>query len=67
VQVADYLVRHARIESGFESVDPIPADAWTQIDGWQILYGSNDNEARLARASLQNSLGRLPAILNGLL
>jgi putative nucleotidyltransferase with HDIG domain len=67
VQVADYLVRHAKIESGFERVEPVPPDAWTQIDGWQILYGSNDNEARLARASLKNSLGRLPAILNGLL
>lgn len=67
VQVADYLVRHAKIESGFELVDPVPSDSWTQLDGWQILYGSNDNEARLARASLENSLRRLPAMLNGLL
>jgi HD-like signal output (HDOD) protein len=67
VQVADYLVRHAKIECGFEKVSPIPVDSWTQLDGWRILYGSNDDEARLARASLQNSLARLPAMLNGLL
>lgn len=67
VQVADYLVRYAKIEGGFEMVDPIQPDAWMELDGWQILYGSDDNEARLARASLQNALARLPAILNGLL
>lgn len=67
VQVADYLVRHAKIESGFEKVDPIETDAWVQLDGWKILYGSDDNEARLARASLANALARLPAMLNGLL
>jgi HD-like signal output (HDOD) protein len=67
VQVADYLVRHATIESGFERVDPIAPDAWVQLDGWQILYGSDDNEARLSRASLANALARLPAMLNGLL
>jgi len=67
VQVADYLVRHVKIECGFEKVDPIPADAWTKLDGWSILYGSNDDEVRLARASLANALVRLPTILNGLL
>jgi hypothetical protein len=65
--VADYLVRHAKIESGFEKVDPIEPEAWVQLDGWQILYGSDDNEARLSRASLANALARLPAMLNGLL
>jgi len=67
VQVADYLVRHAKIESGFEMVDPIEPEAWVKLDGWHILYGSDDNEARLARASLANALARLPAMLNGLL
>ena len=67
VQVADYLVRHAKIESGFEKVDPIEPEAWVRLDGWEILYGSDDNEARLARASLANALARLPAMLNGLL
>jgi HD-like signal output (HDOD) protein len=67
VQVADYLVRHVNIECGFEKVDPIPAEAWTQLDGWKILYGSDDHAVRLARASLANALARLPSILNGLL
>lgn len=67
VQVADYLVRHAKIECGFERVMPIAPDSWTKLEGWQILYGSGADEVRLARASLENSLARLPAILNGLL
>jgi HD-like signal output (HDOD) protein len=67
VQVADYLVRHAKIESGFERVDAIAADSWTELDGWRILYGSEEDEWRLARASLANALGRLPAMVNGLL
>jgi HD-like signal output (HDOD) protein len=67
VQVADYLVRHVNIECGFEKVDPIPAESWTELDGWKILYGSDNREVRLARASLANALARLPSILNGLL
>jgi HD-like signal output (HDOD) protein len=67
VQVADYLVRHAKIESGFERVDAIVSDSWTELDGWKILYGSKEDEWRLARASLANALGRLPAMVNGLL
>jgi HD-like signal output (HDOD) protein len=67
VQVADSLVRHAKIETGFEKVDPVEPEAWTRLDGWHILYGSKDDESRLARASLANALARLPAMVNGLL
>jgi HD-like signal output (HDOD) protein len=66
VQVADYLVRHANIECGFEKVAPIPTDSWMELDGWRILYGSDNREVRLARASLANAVARLPSILNGL-
>lgn len=67
VQVADHLVRHAGIGGGFEQVDPVVADAWVALPGWKILYGSEGPESMLARASVANSLQRLPSMLQGLL
>lgn len=67
VQIADHLVRHAGITSGFEQVDPVAADAWLDLPGWRILYGADGHESRLARAALANSLQRLPSMLQGLL
>jgi HD-like signal output (HDOD) protein len=67
VQVADYVVRHAGVSGGFEQVDKIETDAWIHLTGWSILFGSGQTEALLARASLANSLQRLPTMLDGLL
>jgi len=66
VQVADQLVRYTGITGGFEMLPKIAADAWIKSDGWRILYGSEGPESRLARASIANSLQRLPAMLQGL-
>ena len=67
VQVADYIVRSAGIAGGFEKVDPVVQDSWTNLPGWQILYGTNDGASKLARASLANTVRKLPAMLSGLL
>jgi HD-like signal output (HDOD) protein len=67
VQVADYLVRHRGITGGFEQVAAIPEHGWTTLAGWKILYGSDGDEGMLARASIANSLQRLPTVLQGLL
>jgi len=66
VQVADQLVRFAGIPGGFEKVDPIADDAWLQLPGWKILYGTEEKETRIARAALSNSVQRLPTVLSGL-
>jgi len=66
VQVADYLVRHAGISGGFETIMPIEADAWLKLDGWKILYGAEGSETSLARAHLSNAIQRLPSMLQGL-
>jgi HD-like signal output (HDOD) protein len=66
VQVADYLVRHAGIPGGFENIQPIADEAWVQLSGWKILYGAEDTDTRLARASLANVLQRLPQVLGSL-
>lgn len=67
VQVADHLARHAGISGGFEHIEPIEADSWLQLPGWHILYGADGPESMLARASIANSLQRLPSMLQGLL
>lgn len=67
VQVADYVVRHAGITGGFETIKPIAPDAWVSLDGWKILYGADSNETSLARAHVANALQRLPSMLKGLL
>ncbi len=67
VQIADHVVRHAGIGGGFEQVAPVAADAWLQLSGWRILYGADGPESKLARASLANSIQRLPSMLQGLI
>lgn len=67
VQVADYLVRHKGISGGFEKLPPVAADEWLRLDGWNILYGSDGAESKLARAAIANSLRHLPSVLQGLL
>lgn len=66
VQIADQIVRHAGITGGFEKVPRVEVDSWTELDGWRILYGAEGPESRLARASIANSLQRLPSMLQGL-
>jgi HD-like signal output (HDOD) protein len=66
VQVADQLVRFAGIPGGFEKVAPIADDAWLELPGWKILYGTGEKETRIARAALSNSVRRLPTLLSGL-
>jgi HD-like signal output (HDOD) protein len=67
VQIADQVVRSAGILGGFEKVPAISDEAWTTLPGWKLLYGENDRESRLAKASLANRMQRLPAILSGLI
>lgn len=67
VQIADHLVRHAGLSSGFENVPPIAADSWLELDGWKMLYGADGAESVIARAAVENALQRLPSLLAGLI
>jgi HD-like signal output (HDOD) protein len=67
VQIADHIVRHAGLSGGFEQVAPIAPDSWMELPGWRILYGADGPEASLARASIANTIARLPSMLKGLL
>lgn len=66
VQLADKLVRYAGIPGGLEQLPPPEPDSWTDLPGWKILFGSNEGETRLAKASILNKLQRLPGLLQGL-
>jgi HD-like signal output (HDOD) protein len=66
-QVADHLVRYKGIGGGFEQVAPVEPDSWVDLHGWRILYGADGPETMLARASVANTLQRLPSMLQGLL
>jgi hypothetical protein len=59
-------VRHAGVSGGFEKVAPVERDAWLQLEGWQILYGADGPETKIARAAIDNALTRLPQMLSGL-
>lgn len=67
LQVADSVARHTGITGGFETLPPVAADEWTQLEGWRILYGAEGPESVLARASIANSLQKLPSLMQGLL
>jgi hypothetical protein len=60
-------VRYAGIANGFEQTAPVVHDAWLDLPGWQILYGTNRPESKIARASLEKMLQNLPEMLSGLL
>lgn len=66
VQVADCLVRHAGVHGGFEKIQPVARDSWMGLEGWNILYGAEGPEAKIARAAIDNALSRLPQMLSGL-
>lgn len=66
VQVADHLARFAGFPTGFEQIDPIEGESWTELSGWKILYGATDGTAeRLVRESLPMTLKRLPTVIAG--
>jgi putative nucleotidyltransferase with HDIG domain len=66
VQIANLLVRHAKIgNSGETSV--VTPEIWTMASGWGILFPERrDAERAIACAALRRSLERLPSILQGL-
>jgi putative nucleotidyltransferase with HDIG domain len=72
VQIADLLVRHARIGNSGNS-QPVSEQDWLNASGWDILFPHQadpekaEAEKALARTHLKRSLDRLPTILEGLL
>ena len=66
VQVADLLVRHAKIGNSGD-LREVTSEEWLNASGWGILFSrQSDDELAIARASLKRSLDRLPIILEGL-
>lgn len=66
VQIADLLVRHAKIgQSG--NAGEVTEETWRNASGWGILFPNRDaGEKAIAHAALKRSLERLPMTLEGL-
>lgn len=67
VQVADAFARYAGIDSGIENVAPVKKGDWENLTGWQLFFSSDGRRSALARASILNSVERLPSLLHGLI
>lgn len=67
IQVADYISRFGGCEAGFEQIDKIAYGDWEHLDGWKMLFREERMETQYARASVLNSIERLPSILKGLI
>ncbi len=66
VHVADLLVRHTKIGDSGNKVEVL-FDTWLESPGWKILFAHQpDSEKSIARASLNRSLERIPAVLESL-
>jgi HD-like signal output (HDOD) protein len=66
VEIADLLVRHARIGTSGNPVE-VSNEDWMNATGWGILFPrKEDSEQAIAHANLKRSLERLPTILEGL-
>jgi len=66
VHLADLLVRHSKLgESGNHA--EVPLDSWLESPAWKILFGRQTAAERdFSRASLNESLERIPVILESL-
>lgn len=67
IQLADSLVRHAGITEGLNGTVPPDPRPWTDLPAWPILFGHDEEEAKIANASLIHHVKRLPSIVNGIL
>ena len=65
IQVADHIVRQLGTH-GMENYPAPPDEAYQQIEGWNILFGSHP-EKEIIKEKLNSSLERLNQTLNGVL
>ncbi|MFO7724703.1 MAG: HDOD domain-containing protein [Oceanipulchritudo sp.] len=67
IQLGDHLARFGGCEQNFERITRIEYGDWENLSGWGILFSPDRIESQYARASVLNSIERLPSLLHGLL
>jgi len=67
IQLGDFLARFGGCPQNFEKVISADYGDWESISGWKILFSPEKVESQYARASVMNSIQRLPSLLHGLL
>jgi putative nucleotidyltransferase with HDIG domain len=66
VQIADLLVRYAKIGASGNPVE-VAAEDWLNASGWDLLFAERgESDKAIARANLNGCIERLPSILDGL-
>mgnify|MGYP000427533253 CR=1 FL=1 len=66
VQLADHMVRSVGIE-GLENTEAPEEGSWTELKGWELLFGQFDEEEMEAKqTALETTLNRLPKVLKGM-
>lgn len=65
VQVADLFARRARIGDSGNPAE-VTMEAWSNADGWDLLFPGSTEERAIARAHMERSLERLSTMLEGL-
>ena len=67
VSLSDLLVRHAKIGHSGNHAE-VRVDSWLESPGWKILFGQqSETEQSFLWTSLQESLQRIPAVLESLI
>lgn len=65
VQVADLFARRARIGNSGNPAE-VTVEAWSNAEGWDLLFPGSGEERAIARANMERSLERLSNMLEGL-
>jgi len=67
IQLGDFLARYGGCWQNFEQVAEIHYGDWEKLEGWICLFSDEKLENQYGRASILNSIERLPSLLHGLL
>jgi hypothetical protein len=54
------------VSNGFEKLAPVKEGAWKEMPAWRILFEPESRDEEMAEHAINNSLRRLPGMLNGL-
>lgn len=66
VQVANSMARHAGIIS-IEAIHPTKTNSWLHLEGWKILFGETPSKHEYGLSSLNQTISRLPKLLQGMI
>ena len=67
IELAETIARFSGCCGPFEKFHPVEENSWEALQGWEVLFGTNDREHHFARASIANCIEQFPVLLKGLI